>query len=617
MRKHSAIRLKGLLTVLCLLTFMAGTAGAITYEITAGVTDLPMSDGTVVPVWGYAITASEPGGTFADGVIKVPGDPLVVPPGDNLLAIYLTNNLPEATSLHILGQTLSNNTGPVFTTDPSGLQRVMSFSHETPVGGTVLYEWNDFKPGTYMLQSGTNPARQVQMGLYAAVKKDSAPAEAYPGVPYDQELILVFHDIDPFMHDAIDGGTYKSSVYREPRYYLINGKSYPNIPDPLFTAIIGARVLIRFVNAGLVTHAPQILGMYMSVVAEDGVPYTYPLEFYGLDMPAAKTMDAVLVPSKFGPVDGKFPIYDGRLKLSNFGTYQGAIPGGGMLAYLETQVGGGVQALDDEYTTDEDVQLSVPPPGVLSNDIGAVAAMLETNATSGNAVVNADGSFTYTPNENFNGIDTFVYRATDTVADDLATVTITVAAVNDLPVAVDDAAATITTNPVVIDVLANDTDAENDPLTVSGLPVLPTNGTATINPDDTVTYTANVGFTGTDTFTYTANDGTGDSVPAGTVTVTVNAAVNTLYVDPSGSCGGNAPCYTTINAALAAAGEGTRILVIQGIHNEEVLDNNPVSVLLIGGYNDTFDTVVSTSSVNSLTIQAGTLEVENLVIGNP
>lgn len=523
MTKHSTIRFKGLLTALCLLVFMAGTAGAITYEITAGATDLTMPDGTVVPVWGYAITASGPGGTPADGVVKVPGDPLVVPAGDNQLEIILTNNLPEETSLHILGQTLSNNTGPVF---PVGDLRVRSFSHETPTGGTGTYQWNDFKPGTWMLQSATNPARQVQMGLYAAVKKDTvADAEAYPGIPYDQELILVFHDIDPFLHAAIAGTVpepYLSSAYHQPRFYLINGKSYPDIPDPVFTANIGQRLLIRFVNAGLVTHVPQILGMYMTTVAEDGIPYTYTAEQYGVEMPPAKTLDAILVPAKAGPVAGKFPIYDGRLGLSNFGTYQGTPPGGGMLAYLAVQAAGGVTAVDDPYSTDEDVVLVVAAPGVLANDtpLPGLTATLETGAAAGAVVLSSDGSFTYTPNTDFNGQDTFSYRASDGAGSDLATVTITVTAVNDLPIAVDDPAETITTTPVTIDVLANDTDADGDPLTVS-IQTQPTNGTAEVNADETVTYTAAGGFTGEDTFTYTANDGTGDS-NAATVTITVN-----------------------------------------------------------------------------------------------
>ena len=56
--------------------------------------------------------------------------------------------------------------------------------------------------------------------------------------------------------------------------------------------------------------------------------------------------------------------------------------------------------------------------------------------------LNADGSFTYTPNADFNGADSFTYTASDgAAASNVATVTITVTGVNDAPVAVNDAAA--------------------------------------------------------------------------------------------------------------------------------------------------------------------------------
>lgn len=90
------------------------------------------------------------------------------------------------------------------------------------------------------------------------------------------------------------------------------------------------------------------------------------------------------------------------------------------------------------------------------------------------------------------------------------------------PVAADDAAATAVDTAITVDVLANDSDANGDPLVVTNL-TQPTSGAVALNPDQTVTYTPNPGFLGSDSFTYTANDGTADSSPA-TVTITVNEA---------------------------------------------------------------------------------------------
>ena len=279
---------------------------------------------------------------------------MVVPVGDTNLTINLTNNLSEPVSLHILGQVLTNNAGPVFTdglTDttlpgterPTGnvTARIRSFSHETAGGGGVgTYVWGSFKPGTFMLQSATNPAKQVQMGLYAAVYQDTAAGEAYPGVTYDEQIIMVYHEIDPVIHQAVSEDRYganaggppphvTSSVFREPTYYLINGMGHPDPGlDPINGATpiaAGQTILLRFVNAGLLTHAPQLLNEYMTVVAEDGVPYMYPRDMVSFELSAAKTMDALVVPS-----NGTYPIYDGVLNLSNAG-----VTPGGMLTYVQ------------------------------------------------------------------------------------------------------------------------------------------------------------------------------------------------------------------------------------------------------------------------------------------
>ncbi|MGH2747321.1 MAG: S8 family serine peptidase [Actinomycetota bacterium] len=90
---------------------------------------------------------------------------------------------------------------------------------------------------------------------------------------------------------------------------------------------------------------------------------------------------------------------------------------------------------------------------------------------------------------------------------------------NSAPVANNDSATTEIDTAIAVDVLANDSDADGDPLTVTNL-TQPSNGAVVLNPDGTVTYTPNAGFVGSDSFTYTANDGTTDSNVA-TVSITV------------------------------------------------------------------------------------------------
>jgi hypothetical protein len=103
-----------------------------------------------------------------------------------------------------------------------------------------------------------------------------------------------------------------------------------------------------------------------------------------------------------------------------------------------------------------------------------------------------------------------------------ATVTSIDGAWNNNPVAVDDSASSRVGFPVRIDVLANDSDRDGDPLTVSAVSD-PPNGSAVINADNTVTYDPDGCFTGTDTFTYTISDGQGGT-DTGLVSVTLRKA---------------------------------------------------------------------------------------------
>jgi len=182
---------------------------------------------------------------------------------------------------------------------------------------------------------------------------------------------------------------------------------------------------------------------------------------------------------------------------------------------------------DDSYSTNEDTLLTVTAPGVLVNDTdidsASLTAVLVTDVSNGTLNLGSDGSFTYDPNDDFNGGDSFTYTANDGFADsNLATVSITVVAVNDPPVAVDDSDTTVFNQSVEIDVLANDTDVEASSLSVTNLQTTTDQGGSAAVSSGGVTYTPPTGFVGTDTFTYTANDGPADSNVA-TVTVSVFA----------------------------------------------------------------------------------------------
>ncbi|MBL7254562.1 Ig-like domain-containing protein [Paractinoplanes lichenicola] len=141
-----------------------------------------------------------------------------------------------------------------------------------------------------------------------------------------------------------------------------------------------------------------------------------------------------------------------------------------------------------------------------------------TSPAHGTLARNADGTLTYTPLTAFAGNDSFDFTVGDGHGG-TDTKKVSIVVTNGAPVAKPDAATVPSGGAATIAVLANDTDPNNDPLTVT-IDVAPTHGTATVNPDGTVTYTPAAGFVGTDSFHYLVADGKGGQAGA-TVTVGV------------------------------------------------------------------------------------------------
>ncbi len=196
-------------------------------------------------------------------------------------------------------------------------------------------------------------------------------------------------------------------------------------------------------------------------------------------------------------------------------------------------------AVDDTYQTDEDTTLVVAATGVLSNDIDTelpadLSALLISGPSNGTLTsFSSDGSFTYVPDAEFNGVDSFIYAAEDGVTGAWAeaTVTLTVNAINDAPVAGDDSYNTAPATPLVVaaasGVLANDSDVDLDSLQAILVDDV-TGGSLTLNSDGSFEYTPDPGFFGNDTFTYRASDSSLESNLA-TVIISVTGVFNFWY----------------------------------------------------------------------------------------
>ncbi len=163
-------------------------------------------------------------------------------------------------------------------------------------------------------------------------------------------------------------------------------------------------------------------------------------------------------------------------------------------------INGELVAVPDNYSNNEDTALVVSAPGVLNNDFDADAdtltAELVDDTSHGNLVLSNEGSFTYTPDENYNGTDSFTYKAYDgTNYSNVVTVTISVDPVNDAPVVTNsggdisytegDVAVAIDTGLTISDV--DDTDLEGATISISS---------GYVNGEDTLVFTDQLGIIG-------------------------------------------------------------------------------------------------------------------------
>ena len=175
--------------------------------------------------------------------------------------------------------------------------------------------------------------------------------------------------------------------------------------------------------------------------------------------------------------------------------------------------------------TDEDVPVGITLSGT-DKESNPLTYTILGNPAKGSLSGNAP-NLTYTPGSDKNGPDSFTYRVNDgTLNSNTATVSITINAVNDAPVAT--AASVSTTEDVAVAIGLRGSDKDADPLTytiVSG----PANGTLSGAAPD-LTYLPNAGFLGADAFTFRVNDGSEDSASA---IVSVDVVEPTQVVDPA------------------------------------------------------------------------------------
>ncbi|MBW4583446.1 MAG: tandem-95 repeat protein, partial [Tildeniella nuda ZEHNDER 1965/U140] len=314
---------------------------------------------------------------------------------------------------------------------------------------------------------------------------------------------------------------------------------------------------------------------------------------------------------------------------------------------------------NDSYAVVTNSPLTVNAQGILANDTDSdvgqtLKAQLVSQPSHGNLLLRADGSFVYTPDQGYLGVDTFTYSANDGIQDStsLGTVSLSIAT-NAAPIANADTYSVNKNNTLIINaangVLKNDTDIE--PLTASVV-TNPLQGSLTINSDGAFTYTPNAGVTNTtDTFVYRASDGslsanatvtvtikdtsspptpvddTGYTVNAnGTLTVTVPNGVLQNDTDPEGDAlravSGSAPSHGTVALNSDGSFVYTPTAGYTGTDNFTYFANDGISnslspatvSLTIGGANQS---PVITAPGSQVVFRNTDLVISGLSIGDP
>jgi hypothetical protein len=244
-------------------------------------------------------------------------------------------------------------------------------------------------------------------------------------------------------------------------------------------------------------------------------------------------------------------------------------------------------------------------------DIDPLTYILVTPPTHGAAEA-VENLVIYTPTANYNGPDSFTYKANDGHADsNIATVKIVVTAINDAPVAQDQTFTTAEDTPTTVNLAASDMDG--DPLTYSI-------GTATVHgflsiEGNVVSYTPEANFNGSDSFTFKANDGTVNSNEA-MVSITINAVNDAPITEgKTVTIAEGTSAAITLVASDVDGDPLTYNIITAPSYGSAIIEDNEVAYIPTVGYNgpDSFTFLVSDDKGGSAT---GTITINVTLVNH-
>ncbi|MBI5030106.1 MAG: multicopper oxidase domain-containing protein [Chloroflexi bacterium] len=281
------------------------------FTLTTRADYITLPDGNTVLMWSFA-----PG----NGSFQYPGPNLCVQQGDTV-TITLNNTLSEPVSLMFPGmENVQANGVPSQPQFNAGT--LASLAPTAPTGGSATYSFVASQPGTYLYESGTSMGKQVQMGLFGAliVRPSIGAQYAYDASTRFNpaaEFIMLFSEIDPALHQAVERNQPYNVTTYHPRYWMINGRAFPDTIAPNNAAWLigqpyGALVhirprdasnpdpaLVRYLNVGNLNHPFHPHGNHGRVIARDARVLRGPAaqdlsyEKFAVTIGAGQTWDAL------------------------------------------------------------------------------------------------------------------------------------------------------------------------------------------------------------------------------------------------------------------------------------------------------------------------------------
>jgi FtsP/CotA-like multicopper oxidase with cupredoxin domain len=254
-----------------------GTSPNPTFNLYATDGYIILGDANTMYMWSYSL-GDQPQS------FQHPGPMLCVNQGDTVTVI-LHNSLPEDVSIIFPGQENVMAGGVPSAPQFDGSGNVTSLTQVAPGdpinpanGGSMSYSFVATNPGTFIYESGTNPEKQVRMGLFGAlIVRPSLGADFVYNrtdsqFTSEEEFVLLLSEIDPYQHQAAEAGVSFDLTKYHPRYWLVNGRNFPDTIADNFAPWVPSQpygALARVHPYDPVNHPSPGLARYINVGSEE------------------------------------------------------------------------------------------------------------------------------------------------------------------------------------------------------------------------------------------------------------------------------------------------------------------------------------------------------------